>query len=123
MLRKYAGQEYTQYIMVRSEELGDINDILSGTLKHDIADAETMWSATAKFPDKCEADIKVVSSGRTDPGYGEDVEDSELPYVDAVLFDPSGREISVLEPSFERVDGEYEFYVDDTIYRVVVTAR
>jgi hypothetical protein len=60
---------------------------------------------TGKFEDGFEADIKLVLEGC---------------YIDPVLFDPSGYEVAVSEPCFDRMEGDYFFSVDDKEYKVSV---
>ncbi len=67
---------------------------------------EVPYTYTCKFLNGIEADIKVVNA--------------DSPYIDAILFDENGFELSVLEPEFERLDGQYIFYLDKDMYTVTV---
>lgn len=62
---------------------------------------ETVTCLTAKFSDGCEVDIKVVN-GNEECG----------PWLDVILFDDQGWEITALPPEGESVVGEFDFYVE-----------
>ena len=53
---------------------------------------------TANFGNGYEVDIKVCNTDT----------DECTPYIDAVLF-KDGHEVGLLEPVFDKLDGEYEF--------------
>lgn len=60
---------------------------------------------TACFEDGMEADIKMVWDGA---------------FIDAVLFDPKGNEVMVLEPAGEPIEGDYPFYYNGKKYNVEI---
>jgi len=79
-----------------------------------LADAEYRYDTeelpcvfTVRFDNGYEADIKVVNA---DP-----------PYIDAVLFDEYGFEISILEPEFEQILGTYTFNILNDTFIVELT--
>lgn len=105
----------TTTLKLKARTVEWINGLLSGQIPHDEKDANTMVEWTARFPDGYECDLKVVSGGRT----GE--EDADTPYLDPVLFDPSGREVSCLQDESENIVGEYQWdLADGSSYLLVV---
>lgn len=60
----------------------------------DAGSDEVLMSFTHRFPDGFEVDLKVCNG--------------DTPWLDAVLFDPHGHEVQVLEPS-DTILGEYPF--------------
>lgn len=96
-------------LVFKPETLAWVNGLLSGEVPHTEKRGNTMIEWTAVFPDGCEADLKVVSCGRT----GE--EDAELPYVDAILFSPGGTELGLLDPVLGKIDGIYQWDPDGPV--------
>ena len=72
-------------------------------------DVLASWTARFATCPGIEADINVVN-GDDDTG----------PFVDAVLFD-QGSEVALLDPA-HRLNGDYCFTVNDTVFCVTVTA-
>lgn len=61
---------------------------------------DVLATITVKFTDGCEADIKIC--------------DGDARWIDAVLFDENGHQISVLEPS-DSLLGNYTFDSEHTV--------
>jgi hypothetical protein len=110
---------YSTVLKVTPKAIAGVNGLLAGTIPHDERDGNVMVEWTARFAGGCEADVKLVSGGRT----GED--DADLPYLDAVLFDPDGRELACCDAESEKIEGEYQWTVpggqeDEDLYTLVV---
>jgi hypothetical protein len=101
-------------LKIKQDRVEYINGLLTGKFPCETKDAEVIVEITAKFPDGCEVDLKLVSGGRA----GED--DADLPYLDPVLFSPGGTELCCLDPGHENILGEYRFDVDEEQYLLVV---
>jgi len=94
-------KKYKQTITVPLEELQEINTILQrDSWDEDSGRHEIIYSLTAKFEDGNEVDIKVINSDDEEAG----------PWIDAVLFDENGSELSCMEPSFDELEGKYTFW-------------
>ena len=92
----------TQTITLPQEELEEMNAVLAG--KAGIIGEHTVATYTAKFDFSIEVDVKICGVKER-----HDAEEDECtPYIDAVLF-TSGHERQCIEPSFDRLDGEYIF--------------
>ncbi len=98
--------EYTQTIKITK----DLADLLQKVL--DWKDGiypewgkDEVHTLTAKFPTGIEADIKVVNG--------------DSPYVDPVLFEKNGSELTVIEPT-DTILGEYIFWDEKDNYIVKV---
>jgi hypothetical protein len=109
-------------IKVTPKALAWVNGLLDGTIPHDEQDGNVMVEWTARFPGGCEADVKLVSGGKT----GED--GADLPYLDAVLFDPDGNELACCGADHEKIEGQYRWTVpggleDEDLYTLAVTAE
>ena len=89
-----------------------LNEILSMTGdqiydKHGYKRDET-FTYTAKFPDGCYMDVKLVIC-----------EGEDTPYCEAVLFNPDGYEIAFTEPEYELL-GEWTIKTEEKTYTVVL---
>lgn len=95
-------------IKISTQLTDSINDLLKmNESLSDCGNGEILFTFTSIIENSTyEVDIKVVNS---DSG----------PYVDAVLFDEN-LEVFSLEPSFERIDGEYIFDLEDCTITVNV---
>lgn len=100
--------EYCATIALSQDELNLARDILKGS-PWAVMDAMLSDSVcyTAIFSNGCEADIKVVI-------------DADSPYIDPVLFDPNGHEITCLQDESTNLLGEYRFDVGEDSYIVCV---
>lgn len=97
----------TATLSIPSKQREDLNQILRRTKTHpEYASCAVIATFTAKFPDGCEADIKVCNG--------------EGPYVDPVLFDPNGHEIATAEVTDE-LAGTYRWDVDGESYQLLVS--
>jgi hypothetical protein len=94
-------------IVLSDDEIRESNDLLSGKTEDRTGDGNTIRVFKTSFSNGWEVDIKLVAGDPT-------------PYVDAVLFDYDGNEVTCLEPAFDEIDGEYYFSTDWGEYRVVV---
>lgn len=108
-LRRFK-METKKVIAVKDKTLTELNEILSLQVgSSDYAQGETIETfSTDLLGDGYEVDIKVVNG-----------DDSAGAYIDAVLF-LNGQEVYCLEPSFERLDGEYFFEVDDNKFSIEI---
>lgn len=101
--------EKSKAIHVSKKLLTELNTILErDTFLPDADEDGVIQTFTANFGDGWEADIKLCNG--------------DGPYVDAVLF-YHGSEVTCLEPSFDRLDGEYIFESDGQTFTVTIEAR
>lgn len=86
----------------------DVNAILnSGKIQPTAEDI--MFAFTASFANGYEADIKLVNGNP--------------PYIDPVLFDSNGCELSVISADAETINGEYHWFVGNDEYRLCVIGK
>jgi hypothetical protein len=67
---------------------------------------DVVFSVVVEFPDGFSADVKLVNG--------------EPPYVDPVLFNVEGCEVSTLCPESETLDGEFRWTVKEDEYVLTV---
>jgi len=97
-------------ISIESSVLQEMNRILSlDKGLEDTKNGNTIQTFYADFEDGTQADIKVCNGS----------EDSS-PWIDAVLFDEDGNEITCFIADSETLDGEYIFFYGDDEYVVEV---
>jgi hypothetical protein len=104
--------KYSEQICVPKNQLVHINKLLKmgGQEIYDklgLKRDETI-TYTVKFPNGYEADIKVV------------ICEDDTPYIDTVLFNERGCEITCSSDDSEQYDGEYCFEEGDKEYVVTV---
>jgi len=88
--------KHEQTIQVPEDEIAEMNEILQRSeFIEDAGRDEVIKLYRTIFDDGYEVDIKVCNGNS--------------PFVDAILFH-NGREICVLDPCFENIDGEYHFW-------------
>lgn len=107
-------KEITQILKIRKDILMDWNDKLrSEGLDYDYLDYpeySTIACWTVKFPDGCEADLKVNTNRR---------EDGDI-WCEAVLFNENGCELTCTDACSEELDGTWYLYCGDTQYTILV---
>ena len=96
-------------LIVEAHVLQEMNRILDGPGLEDTDRDGIVQMFTGQFDDGCFADIKVCNG--------------DTPWIDAVLFDPHGSEIALVEPQDGPFEGEYEWEVDGRTYRLVLRPR
>lgn len=96
--------KYEATIAIPADEAKEMQAILDGEADNEGND-EVVNTYTAEFPNKWQADIKVV--------------DAEPPYVDPVLFNENGQEVACIEVA-DKLIGEYEFAIGEDTYHVIV---
>jgi len=94
---------------LKEEIITELNKVLSlDKGSADYADDSLISRFTVALGEGFEVDIKVVNG-----------DESAGPYVDAVLFQ-HGQEIYCLEPSFETIEGEFNFEIGEQDFSIEV---
>ena len=94
-------------VKVPCDLLALAKNLLTGSVSPSSRDTLTV---TAKFDNGYEADIKLV-------------QDADSPYLDPVLFDENGFEVTCLQDDSYSLDGTYQFDVDDDTYIVEIVSE
>lgn len=106
-------KEYHVRVRVPKAEARNMQRILkAGKGVEDAGDDEVLASYTAKFADGFQADIIVYNAPTEDGG----------PWVDAMLFDKGGCEVSAADPG-DSLLGRYVFEAGKYVVRVLAGVR
>jgi len=98
------GTVYRVSKAVDGQFVDKVHDLLSGRATPESKETLTV---SVQFENGWEADIKVV-------------QDADSPYLDPVLFDQYGFEVTCLQDESESLEGAYRFDVDDDVFIVEI---
>lgn len=105
---------YSATITLTDKERAYVNKLLENEPKSedDCFGEDETWTKTVTFSDGNQADIKICGVQFRE---GE----SNLPYTEAVLFDPNGYQLVCTEPS-DDIMGEWELEYSGVKYKILI---